>query len=49
MEKLWLIKAGDFQVQTYVKAYQVLHFKWVQFIVPQLYLNNAEQKARTPS
>lgn len=27
-------------VYTYVKTYQVVHFKYVQFIICQLYLSN---------
>lgn len=44
MERLWLIKAGGFQVYTYVKAHQVSHFKHVQFNILQLYFNKAEEK-----
>lgn len=28
------------QVDTYVKNYQIIHFKCIQFIVCQLYINN---------
>lgn len=36
-----LIKAMISQVDVYVKTYSVKHFKYVHFIVCQLYLNNA--------
>lgn len=31
------------QVQTYVKIYQIAHYKYMQFIVYQLYFNNAHR------
>ena len=34
---LFVVKAS--QVYTHVKTYQVVHFKYVQFIVCRLYLN----------
>lgn len=45
MERLWLIKAGGFQVYAYVRAHQVSHFKYVQFIILQLYFKKTEEKA----
>ena len=32
------------QVYTYVKTHQIVHFKYVQFIVSQLYFDKAEKE-----